>query len=76
VFGDPNAYLSLVHADDAAGAVIAALNAPPGTYNVAEAAPVTRGQLLAVMTGTAGYARLNVCRPGYCAWPAGNSQDC
>jgi nucleoside-diphosphate-sugar epimerase len=40
VFGDPNAYLSLVHADDAAGAVIAALNAPPGTYNVAEAAPV------------------------------------
>jgi nucleoside-diphosphate-sugar epimerase len=40
--GDLDAYISFVHMDDAAAAVVAALPAPAGTYNVAEPDPVRR----------------------------------
>lgn len=40
--GDPGAYTSFVHADDAASAVVAALWAPSGIYNVADDEPLTR----------------------------------
>ena len=40
--GDPDGYVSLVHIDDAAAAVLAALDVPAGIYNVAEPNPVTR----------------------------------
>ena len=40
--GDPDGYLSSIHTDDAATAVLAALTAPAGTYNVGDDEPVTR----------------------------------
>lgn len=42
VLGRPDSYISSIHADDAASAVVAALAAPSGTYNVADDEPVTR----------------------------------
>jgi len=41
-FGSPDGYVSSLSHDDAASAVIAALSAPSGTYNVADDEPVTR----------------------------------
>jgi 2-alkyl-3-oxoalkanoate reductase len=40
LIGDGEAMLSYVHVDDAAGAAMAALDAPPGTYNVADDEPM------------------------------------
>src|SRR5690606_5654210 len=40
--GELSAYKSMIHADDAAAAVVAALGAPAGTYNVVENEPITR----------------------------------
>lgn len=37
-------YWTFLHVDDVAGAVAAALGAPPGVYNVAEDDPITRGE--------------------------------
>jgi nucleoside-diphosphate-sugar epimerase len=42
VLGDPAAFASMIHADDAAAAVVAALEAPAGTYNVVEDEPATK----------------------------------
>lgn len=42
VIGGPDGYISSIHADDAAGAVVAALKAPSGAYNVVDDDPVTR----------------------------------
>ena len=39
--GDPASYMSHIHAEDAATAVMAALNAPAGIYNVADDQPLT-----------------------------------
>lgn len=41
LFGSPDAYISSVAHDDAAAAVIAALQVPAGAYNVADDEPVT-----------------------------------
>lgn len=45
-FGHPDGWLHLVHTDDLGSAVVAALHAPRGTYNVG-AEPVRRHQLVA-----------------------------
>ncbi|HJR26137.1 MAG TPA: NAD-dependent epimerase/dehydratase family protein, partial [Acidimicrobiales bacterium] len=53
-FGDPDAYTSFVHADDAGSAVAAALRAPAGIYNVVDDEPMTRaeaGQVVAAANG-------------------------
>jgi nucleoside-diphosphate-sugar epimerase len=42
VMGDGKNYFSSIHVDDAAAAVVAALNAPSGAYNVCEVVPVTQ----------------------------------
>lgn len=42
VAGALDGYVSFVHVDDAAAAVVASLTAPAGTYNVAEPDPVRR----------------------------------
>ena len=44
LIGQLDSYISFIHVDDAASAVVASLNVPPGTYNVAEADPVTRSK--------------------------------
>lgn len=52
--GKADGYWTLLHADDVATAVIAALGAPKGVYNVAEDEPMTRrqsAQLLAELLG-------------------------
>lgn len=41
-FGSPAAYISSLHHDDAASAVVAALEVPAGRYNVSDDEPVTR----------------------------------
>jgi nucleoside-diphosphate-sugar epimerase len=45
VLGDADGYQTMLHLDDAATAVVAALKAPSGTYNVAEERPATRREL-------------------------------
>lgn len=42
--GEATAAMSSIHADDAGSAVAAALDAPSGTYNVADDEPVTRAE--------------------------------
>jgi nucleoside-diphosphate-sugar epimerase len=42
--GDPDAYTSFIHADDAGTAVAAALSLPAGTYNVTDDEPLTRAE--------------------------------
>jgi len=42
VFGSPEAYFSSIHHDDAATAVVAALELPAGVYNVTDDRPVPR----------------------------------
>jgi nucleoside-diphosphate-sugar epimerase len=42
VAGHEDAYLSSIHSDDAATAVLAALSAPSGVYNVVDDEPLTR----------------------------------
>jgi 2-alkyl-3-oxoalkanoate reductase len=42
VVGDADGYESHIHADDAAAAVVAALEAPAGVYNVCDDEPLTR----------------------------------
>ena len=39
--GAPDAYMASIHTDDAAGAVVASLDVPAGTYNVCDE-PLTR----------------------------------
>jgi nucleoside-diphosphate-sugar epimerase len=40
--GDPDGYVSFIHAEDAGSAVVAALGAPSGIYNVGDDEPLTR----------------------------------
>ena len=47
--GDADAYWPFVHLDDAAAAVVAALDAPAGTYHVADDEPLTRAGAAAAM---------------------------
>ena len=56
--GDPDAYTSWVHVDDAAAAVVAAFDAPPGIYNVAEPEPVTRARHAEAAAAALGKSRL------------------
>lgn len=58
VIGKPGAYYTMVHADDAAHAVLAALHLPSGIYNVAEDDPLTRRDLLTVFAAASGRPQL------------------
>lgn len=42
--GAPSGYTSFIHAEDAGSAVVAALRAPSGTYNVVDDDPLTRAE--------------------------------
>lgn len=52
--GRRDAYRATVWLDDAASAVVAALDAPAGTYNVADADPATRGEGDAALAAAVG----------------------
>jgi nucleoside-diphosphate-sugar epimerase len=58
VGGKPDAYLTSVHTDDVAGAAVAALDAPSGTYNAVEDEPVTRRDYLDAFSAAFGVGRL------------------
>ena len=52
--GDPEGYISFVDVDDAAAAVVAALDVPAGTYNVAEPEPMRRSAHRAALAAHVG----------------------
>jgi UDP-glucose 4-epimerase len=56
--GHRYAYLPTVWLDDAGRAIVAALGAPAGTYNVADDDPPTRGEIDAALAGVVGRASL------------------
>ena len=56
--GKTDGYWSFIYADDAARAAVAALEAPPGIYNVAEDEPMTRREGAAVLAGLLGKKKL------------------
>lgn len=56
--GQPTAHFSMIDADDAATAVLAALTVDPGVYNVVEDDPGTRAELAAAMAAAVGRDRL------------------
>jgi nucleoside-diphosphate-sugar epimerase len=58
--GNLQSYVSFIHADDAAAAVVAALDAPAGTYNVAEPEPLRRAAHCAALSALAGRSDLEV----------------
>ena len=53
--GRPDAYQSMVDVGDAAAGVVAALDAPAGTYNVCEERPATRAEHLAALEAVVGH---------------------
>jgi len=61
IYGPPgrsDAPTSWIHVDDAASAVVAALGAAPGSYNVAEPDPTTHGAHAAALASAVGRTRL------------------
>ena len=52
--GDPEGYWSVIHLDDAGSAVVSALDAPAGTYNVVDDEPLAKRELGEVMAEAAG----------------------
>ncbi len=60
VAGKPGAFMSSIHADDAAAAVVAALDAPTGIYNVADDEPLTRRHALDTFAGAFGTRKLHL----------------
>lgn len=58
VLGPPDAYLTSLHTDDAVTAVVAALHAPPGLYDVGDDEPLTRRDLARAQAAALGFKRL------------------
>ncbi len=58
LMGSAEGFTSFIHVDDAAAAVVAALDAPAGTYNVAEPDPVRRSTHRDALSGLVGRSRL------------------
>jgi nucleoside-diphosphate-sugar epimerase len=56
--GPANSYLSWIHADDAAAAVVAALSIPDGIYNVIDDEPMTRRDTGHAVGAAVGISRL------------------
>ena len=56
--GSADGYTPVIDADDVAGAVVAALDAPAGTYDVVDDEPLTRGEQARVLAHAVGRRRL------------------
>jgi nucleoside-diphosphate-sugar epimerase len=56
--GDPAGYAPMIDADDAASAVVAALDAPAGVYDIVDDEPLPRAEQDAVMARAVGRRRL------------------
>jgi nucleoside-diphosphate-sugar epimerase len=57
--GRADSYAPMIDADDAASAVVAALEAPPGTYDVVDDDPLTRAEQSAALGAAVGRRRLS-----------------
>ncbi|MGN9840271.1 NAD-dependent epimerase/dehydratase family protein [Nonomuraea sp. H19] len=66
VFGRPGGYVSAIHMADAATAVVAALEAPAGTYNVVDDEPLTKRDFADALARATG-ARMWLRVPGRAA---------
>ncbi|HXV93109.1 MAG TPA: NAD(P)-dependent oxidoreductase [Pseudonocardia sp.] len=62
VVGPPQGWTSAIHTDDVGPALLAALSAPPGVYNVVDDEPLRRSELLEILASAAG-------RPGLRRYP-------
>jgi nucleoside-diphosphate-sugar epimerase len=74
VAGDPHAYQSSIHLADAASAVVAALDAPAGIYNVVDDEPLTKKEYASAVGAAVGkhpWIRF----PGRFARVAGKTSD-
>jgi nucleoside-diphosphate-sugar epimerase len=69
----PGAYRPTVALDDAVAAVAAALDAPAGTYNVADTDPPTAGEIDAALAAAAGVEALHPRAPQAASSPASSS---
>jgi nucleoside-diphosphate-sugar epimerase len=58
VVGPPDAWTSAVHTDDVGSALLVALTAPAGVYNVVDDEPLRRRDLLAVLAAAAGVPKV------------------
>jgi nucleoside-diphosphate-sugar epimerase len=58
--GSPNGYLSAIHTDDVAAAVVAAIDAPTGIYNVGDDEPLTRRDYVDAFASAFGLRRLHM----------------
>ncbi len=56
--GGPAGYSPMIDADDAAAAVVAALGAPSGTYDIVDSIPLTRVEQRTALAATVGRSRL------------------
>jgi len=73
--GDANGYFPSIHADDAAAAVVAALTAPTGTYDVVDDEPLRRRDQRAALAAAVGRRRLfRTAAPTAIVGPLGDSQ--
>lgn len=52
--GEPDSYAPFIHADDAAAAVVEAIEAPSGVYNVGDDEPLTRAEANSVIARAVG----------------------
>lgn len=66
VMGAPDGYLSAIHLADAAAAVVAALDAPAGTFNIVDDEPLTKRDFAEALADAAG-KRLWLRGPGRAA---------
>jgi nucleoside-diphosphate-sugar epimerase len=60
--GDRDAFYPSIHTDDLGGAVVAALQAPTGAYNVGDDEPLTREEHAATLAAAIGAKRLRIMR--------------
>lgn len=56
--GDPDGFVSFIHADDVGRAVVASMRASSGTYNVVDDEPMRRRELDAVLAEALGVSKL------------------
>jgi UDP-glucose 4-epimerase len=61
--GPPGAYRPMVWLEDAAAAIVAAVRAPAGTYNVADADPPTNAEIDAALAAAVGVDALRLQTP-------------
>ncbi len=60
VLGPADGYVSSIHTNDAAAAVVASLTAPAGVYNVVDDVPLTRREYADVFANAFGLRRLHI----------------